>query len=263
MKTTVKMDSHEKDYQDKQGGNVVIECKKEPLDDEKIAGANTAVNKKETEQLTTEQMGIIGTAIIVEMPEDSAAQVTEKLSMNLEEITAESNISTKKTDSLVVKKKYKSFVCETVDMNSGMFQQTDETDQQDEPKAVNLVSITEEKDQDLACDNTQFEVHGETSKLKLPEINDGSIGWPSDDEFGLPEFKNDDRLVSESETEEQKIKPVIADGFACDTASEETEFALEVTPEVQDFLQHQTEDEEEFALSENIELISPVTNEHR
>ena len=256
--TTVKMDSY------KQGGNVEIECKEERLgDNEKMARATTDSNEKETEQLTTEQIEIIGTAIIVERPEDSGTQVTRKLSVDMEEMTTEEgNVPAKKTDSLVVEKNT-SFVCDSVNMKSGMFQQTDETDQRDAPEAVNLVSITEGKGQDLACHNTQFEVLGETNKPKLPERNHGNTAWPSDDDFGLPEFKNGDGLLSESETEEQKDKPVLTEVFACDTASEETEFALEVTPEVQDFLQHQTEDEEEFALPENIQMISPVRSEHR
>ena len=267
--TVITMDSNEKEYQDKQGGNVVIECNEERLSDgnEKIARGTTGNNKTETDQLTTEQMGIIGTAIIIEMPKDSATQVTKKLSVDMEEITTEDgNISTKKTDLLAVENKYKTFMCEAVGMKSGMFKQTDETDQRDALKDVNLVSLTTEgKDQDLACDNTRFEAHGETSKPKLPEINDESIAWPGDDEFALPEFKNDDGLLSESdsETEEQKIKPVLTDGFAYDTTSEETEFALQVTPELQDFLQHETEDEEEFALADDIEMISPVRSEHQ
>ena len=261
--TFLLMGSDEKEYQDEQGGDVVVECKEERLGDgnEKIAGATTDDNNKEAVQPTTEQMGIIGTAFIVEMPQDSATEVTKKLSTDMEEV-----------DPLTVKNWGKTYTPEAVNEQSDKFQQTGEIDGRDATQAGNSVSIIEGKGQDVARDSVQFEVLGESSKSKLPEIDDGNIVRPrtsfyqvkaenprSDDEFSFPESENDDTLLPLSEIEE----PVTTEGFSCDTESEETEFALQLTPEVQEFLQHQTEDEEEFALPEDTEMTSPVRSEHR
>ena len=273
--TLLQMDSDEKEYQDEQGGDVVVECKEERLGDgnEKIAGATTDDNNKEAVQPTTEQMGIIGTAFIVEMPQDSATEVTKELSMDMEEVTTEEgDIWANKIDPLTVKNWGKTYTPEAVNEQSDKFQQTGEINGRDATQAGNSVSIIEGKGQDVARDSAQFEVQGESSKSKLPEIDDGNIVRPrtsfhqvkaenprSDDEFSFPESENDDTLLPLSEIEE----PVTTEGFSCDTESEETEFALQLTPEVQEFLQHQTEDEEEFALPEDTEMTSPVRSEHR